>query len=340
MVAAVAIAPAARRPRVAPDRAGHAVGLAAVRAQPEPADRRVVAGQCARQCADHARLRPGHAADDGAADLVGRAHGPLAATTGRAHGRGDDRAVRRPAHPRRAVAGARTGPARSAQRAGLPHPCRHERCGGRARARRGAAPEGLRRARRTSAAPGRRLHGAVRRAAGTAGAADRKGDAAGLRRSRAGARGGGAAGRAGRGRRVARAARLGVAAAGRRSSGNGARAGARTARAPVDRARTTLAAAPAQWRTRRDAGRPRRCAGRLPRWFPAGAAGSGGGAVADPDRRVLGRPRGRPDPAVHPAAGAGFHDAGGLGRGSGQPPPVAGAGADGRPIEIACVASA
>src|SRR5690606_19301114 len=104
----------------APPDGGRAVGLAAVRTQPEPAHRGLVAGQRARCGADDGDVRAGHAADDGDADLVGRAPGaPLATRVGAAHG-GGLRAVRRRADDRLALVDAASRAARRARHARLP----------------------------------------------------------------------------------------------------------------------------------------------------------------------------------------------------------------------------
>src|SRR5690606_41340145 len=85
----------------------------------QPAGGGLAAGASAQRRADHARLRPGHPAGDAAADLVGAAHGPVAAAPGAAHlGRGADPGGGT-ADDRRTVADARAGAARRARGPGL-----------------------------------------------------------------------------------------------------------------------------------------------------------------------------------------------------------------------------
>src|SRR5690606_31322389 len=120
VAATAAPTPAASRPHLATTGAGRTLGLDALWPEPEPAERGLAAGQRHRRCAGDGRVRAGHFTGDAAADLVRRAHEPLAATPRSSHDAGRPGPRRGPADHRRAMADAGTSPARRAQRAGLP----------------------------------------------------------------------------------------------------------------------------------------------------------------------------------------------------------------------------
>ena len=105
-LAATATPPAAGRTRRRQaHRAGHAVGLDALRTEHHAARRRVAAGRARARRADDGRLRPGHPAGDAAADLVQARASAQRLQRGALRSRGCW-CSRGPADPRRALADA------------------------------------------------------------------------------------------------------------------------------------------------------------------------------------------------------------------------------------------